>query len=137
MSDLTDGQTGLETTAQGGGTMARDWYSYLLKVATTFLVFLLIQLAYPMPTGILIGASFYLGIVAVLTDRLLPVGFQGWGRWAAEVAIDWLALVAGSWLVVGVPPRIALLAAVMIAAIDLSIHQLMAYTFGIRSRRVR
>jgi hypothetical protein len=117
--------------------MQRDWYSYLLKVATSFGVLLLIQLAHPMPTGILIAASLYLGLIAVLTDRLLPVGFQGWGRWATEVLIDWMALVAGSWLMLGLPPRIALVAAIVIAAVDLTIHQLLVFTFGIRTRRVR
>ncbi|HLO04156.1 MAG TPA: hypothetical protein VK191_13680 [Symbiobacteriaceae bacterium] len=117
--------------------MTRDWYSYLLKVAATFLVLLLIQLVYPIPTGTLIGAAFYLGLIAVLTDRLLPVTFQGWGRWATEVVIDWIALIAGSWLVVGLSPRLALLAAVAVAALDLTIHQTIALTFGIRSRRIR
>lgn len=117
--------------------MMRDWYSYLLKVAVTFLVLLLIQLAYPIPTGTMIGVAFYLGLIALLTDRLLPIAFQGWGRWAAEVLIDWLGLVAGSWLIVGLSPRIALVTAVAVAALDLMIHRVIAFTFGIRGRRIR
>lgn len=117
--------------------MTRDWYSYLLKVAASFVVLLLIGLVYPIPTGALIGASFYLGLIAVLTDRLLPIGFQGWGRWAAEVVIDWFALIAGSWLIIGLGARIALLTAVAVAALDLTIHQTIALAFGIRSRRIR
>lgn len=117
--------------------MTRDWYSYVLKVAATFIVLLLIQLVYPIPTGALIGAAFYLGLIALLTDRLLPVSFQGWGRWAVEVVIDWIALIAGSWLIVGLGARIALLASVAVAALDITIHHVIALTFGIRSRRIR
>lgn len=117
--------------------MTRDWYSYLLKVVATLIVLLLIGLVYPVPVGTIIGVSFYLGLIAVLTDRLLPIGFAGWGRWAAEVIIDWLALVAGSWLIVGVSPRIALLTSVAVAALDITIHQVIALTFGVRTRRIR
>lgn len=117
--------------------MTRDWYSYLLKVVTAFIVLLLIGLVYPIPAGTTIGVAFYLGLVAVLTDRLLPVSFQGWGRWAAEAIIDWLALVAGSWLIIGVSPRIALLTAIAVAALDITIHRVIALTFGVRTRRIR
>jgi hypothetical protein len=115
----------------------RDWYSYILKVAVSIIVLLLIQFVYPIPTGILFGVAFYLGLIALLTDRLLPIGFQGWGRWLTEVAIDWFALLAGSWLIVGLPARIGLLTSVAVAALDLTIHQVIALTFGIRGRRIR
>lgn len=117
--------------------MTRDWYSYLLKVAVTVIVLLLIGLVYPIPTGALLGVPFYLGLIALLTDRLLPIGYQGWGRWATEAVIDWIALIAGSWLIVGLGARIALLTAVAVAALDLTIHQTIAIAFGIRSRRIR
>lgn len=117
--------------------MTRDWYSYLLKVGATLLVLLLIGLVYPITPAMLLATAFYLGLIALLTDRLLPVRFQGWGRWLTEVVIDWFALVAGSWVLIGLSPRLALLTSVAVAALDITIHQVILRTFGLRSRRIR